>query len=333
VDPIDADAEALLARRLEVVRPSSLDAAELRRAIGGCIGVIVRTTPLRRDVLAAGGRLRVVAKHGTGVDNIDLAAASELDVLVTHCPGENAPAVAEFALTCILLMLKPILPGAAWLRSGRATAPLVAAGQAAGLIGAELGSQTIGVVGWGDIGRRVGLAVSALGARVIAYDPMVGPARIVADGVEPQAQLLDLLAVSDVVTIHVPLTDETRALVGPAELAALKPGASIVNTARGGVVDEDALAAAIGAGRVRSAALDVFAEEPPPADSPLLSSDAVLCTPHMAGSTVDAVRRMGACAVEAVIDVVEGRRPRFVANPEVLERLGGGDAREPKELT
>jgi D-3-phosphoglycerate dehydrogenase / 2-oxoglutarate reductase len=318
VDAIDPDAESRLSARVEVVRPSRPDPAAIRRAISGCSGAIVRTTPLPRVILESAPKLRVVAKHGTGLDNIDLDAASELGVLVTHCPGANAPAVAEFALTCILLLLKPIIPGSAWLRSGSAAAPLVLAGEEAGLIGDELASRTVGVVGWGKIGRRVGLAVRGLGARVLVHDPAVDPADVKTDGAWPVSDLSGLLRAADVITIHVPLNRDTKRLIGAEEISLLKPGVRIVNTARGGVVDEDALVAGIRNGQIRSAALDVFEGEPPSANSPLLALEQVLCTPHIAGNTYDALGRMGRWTVESVLDVLEGRRPSHLANPEVL---------------
>ncbi len=316
-DPIDPRAEAWLSRHCEIVRPSGTGTAELMSALAGCDGMIVRTTRVGADLLKSGDRLRVVAKHGTGTDNIDIEAASERGVLVASCPGDNAPAVAEFTLACVLLMLRPIVAGATWLRQSPGSGSLIVAGQAAGLIGHELSSQPVGVIGWGDIGRRVGRAVMALGGTVIAHDPFRERSEILADGVQVAASLVRLLRCADIVTLHVPLTRATQNLIGASELAAMRPGACLINTSRGGVVDESALAEAIGSGHLRAAAVDVFAQEPPPPDHPLLALNAVMCTPHMAGNTSESLQRMGMAAARAVLDVLSGRRPEHLVNPAV----------------
>ncbi len=286
-------------------------------ALAGCDGLTVGTTRITAALLRSSDCLRVVAKHGTGTDNIDIAAASKLRVVVTNCPGENAPAVAEFTLACLLIMLRPIVASAEWLRQSVAgSREPVLRGQEASLIGEELSGQTVGIVGWGNIGRRVGVAASALGARVIAYDALRSPSEIETDGVEVAADLDGLLRVVDFLSLHVPLTPATENLIGIAELAAMKPGAALVNTSRGRIVDEVALAEALQSGHLRAAAVDTFAEEPPPPEHPLLALSNVLCTPHIGGNTTQSLVRMGMCAAQAVIDVLSGRRPKHVVNPD-----------------
>ena len=283
--------------------------------VAGCDGMIVGATRVNADLLSSGERLRVVAKHGTGTDNIDIQAATERGVLVANCPGDNAPAVAEFTLACILLMLRPIVASVAWLRRSPPSGSLSVAHQAAGLIGHELSSQTVGVIGWGDIGGQVGRAVKALGGAVIAHDPFRERSEILADGVEASADLVGLLTRADIVTLHVPLTPATRNLVGAGELARMRPGASLINTSRGGVIDESALAEAVRSGHLRAAAVDVFTEEPPPPDHPLFALATVMCTPHMGGSTSESLQRMGMSAARAVVDVLSGRLPEHLVNP------------------
>jgi D-3-phosphoglycerate dehydrogenase len=317
-DPIHPRAEAWLGERCEVVHPTGSDSEELMSALAGCDGLIVKTTPVTAGLLSCGDRLRVVAKHGTGTDNIDIAAASERGIVVTSCPGENAPAVAEFTLACVLLMLRPIVAGAAWLREPPAgSGPLFQRTEAAGLIGEELSSQTLGVVGWGNIGCRVGGAARALGARVIAYDPLLSPSKIRADGVEAAADLAGVLRVVDILSLHLPLTPATENLIGVDELATMKRGASLINTSRGGIVDEVALAEALGSGHLRWVVIDTFAEEPPSPEHPLLALSNALCTPHIGGSTAQSLMRMGMCAAQAVVDVLSGRRPKHVVNPDL----------------
>jgi phosphoglycerate dehydrogenase-like enzyme len=320
-DPIDEAGERLLAE-LEVVRPAGASRAALGAALADADAVIVRTTPLPRELLVDAPLLRVVAKHGSGTDAIDLACATERGIVVSHTPGANAPAVAEFALTCLLLLLKPVLPGVAWLRAGPEVAgSLVVASQQAGLVGRELATQVVGVVGWGEIGARFGRAVTALGGRVLVHDPAPAAGPADAAEIEMVASLDDLLARADVVSVHVPLTQATRGLIGAREIDLMRPGSALINTARGGVVDEPALAHAVAAGHLRGAAIDVFVEEPPPRDHPLLALDNVIATPHVAGTTADTLQRMARAAAESVLDVLDGRAPRHVANPEVLGTL------------
>jgi phosphoglycerate dehydrogenase-like enzyme len=197
---------------------------------------------------------------------------------------------------------------------------LVVAGQEAGLIGQELSSQTVGVIGWGDIGQRVGHLVKALGATVVAHDPFRKASEIRADGVEVAVDLDQLLRWADIVTIHVPLSPGTKHLIGAWELETMRPGACLINTSRGGVVDEYALADAVSRRHLRAAAIDVFASEPPPPDHPLLAVGAVMCTPHMAGSTSESLLRMGMSAARAVVDVLSGGCPEHLVNPAVAGR-------------
>ena len=321
VDDIEPHATARLARTVEVVRPRDSSEAALREAIVDADGALVRTTPLPRTVLERAERLLVIAKHGVGVDAIDVAYASERGIVVANVPGANAPAVAEFALTAILLLLKPLRAGAEWLRESPAgESNMVVAAAAEGLIGREAGNSTVALLGWGDIGRRVGAGLLALGTRVLVHDPVVDAAEVSAAGAEPVASLAELLPEAQVLSLHVPLTLATRSIIGAAELAAMPRGASLVNTARGGIVDELALAEAIREGHLAGAAIDVFAEEPPPLDHPLLWMPEVICTPHIAGATVDSLRRMAEGSVDAILAVLDGRVPAAVVNPDVLPR-------------
>jgi D-3-phosphoglycerate dehydrogenase / 2-oxoglutarate reductase len=327
IDPIDPGAERRLARAVELVRPEGLEPRQLRAALEAATGAIVRTTPLPRTVLSGAGALRVIAKHGTGVDGIDLACASERGIVVARAGGANATAVAEFTLAAILLTLKPILSGSRWLRTTTVHGPLVVAAEHAGLVARELSSQIVGIVGFGEIGRRVAAAVSVLGGSVLVYDPPAQAAGLTPEGIEFSGDLQRLLRTADVVTVHVPLTVATRALLGPSELGVMKRTAALVNTSRGGVVDEGALVSALRRGRLRAAVVDVYEHEPPPPSHPLFAADDVICTPHMAGITAEALGRMADGAVAAVLDVLEGREPADVANPDVLPRLGLASAR------
>lgn len=318
VDPIHPQSEQRLAELYRLQRPADRGVDALFASLADASGLIVRTTPISRGMLDAAPGLRVVAKHGTGTDSIDVRHATERGIVVTRTGGANGAAVAEFALTAILLLCKAIIPGARWLRDSSPAAPLVVSAERAGLVGRELSETVVGVVGWGAIGRRVGTSIAALGGSVVAYDPVADTNPDASDSIRFTKALPMLLCEVDVLTVHVPLTAETRGLIGAPELALMPRGGALVNTARGGVVDETALADAIESGHVRAAVIDVFEREPPGPEDRLTQLDQVVCTPHIAGTTSGTLRRMGDAAVDAVIDVLSGRRPADVANPEVF---------------
>jgi phosphoglycerate dehydrogenase-like enzyme len=277
----------------------------MRALVGGAAGAIVSTDPFDGSVLNAARGLQVIARVGVGVDSIDLDAATELGIAVTVTPGANEATVADHTIALMLAVLRRICEHDAavrrgeWPRTGRHTPWL-------------LTGMTIGIVGYGQIGRLVATRLRAFGVRTLVTDP-IEPAT--AD-VEVMT-LRELLAAADIVSLHTPLLQTTRQLIGAREIAAMQPHAILVNTARGGVVDESALVDALAAGRLRGAALDVFDEEPP-RDRRLLSLENVTLSPHNAGLSVESVAEMTERATASVIDVLSGRTPADLANPGVL---------------
>jgi D-3-phosphoglycerate dehydrogenase len=270
-------------------------------------GVIVRTAKLTAERLRSAPRLRVIGKHGVGVDNVDVGAARELGIVVVSTPGANSEAVAEHALTLMLVVARRIATSSRMLREGRFDA---ARGTA---LAVDLRGKTLGLIGLGNIGARLAtMCRSALAMRVIAYDPFVSPARAAELGVELAAELPPLLRAADVVSIHTPLTPQTRGIVGADALALMKPSAILVNCARGGLVDEAALLAALREGRLAGAGLDVWAAEPTPIDHPLLALENVVATPHVAGASQEAFVAMAETVAEDVLRVLRGEPP---ANP------------------
>jgi D-3-phosphoglycerate dehydrogenase len=325
VDRIEETAEKRLAASAELIRPDGHTEHDLAAAVSEADAIIVRTSALTAQTLSRAQCLRVIGKHGVGLDNIDVGYATERRVVVVHTPDANTAAVTEFTLCCILLLLRPIIEGDRELRKGSFLEGSSLVEQVArfALVGREISGQTIGIIGWGAIGRRVGAAVASLGGRVLAYDPFVVTADLQAAEAVFVSELDELLARADVVTLHVPLTNQTVGLVGARELRAMQSHAVLVNTSRGGVVDEKALAAALETGTIRAAAIDVYSSEPPPSDHPLFGLKNVICTPHLGGATTEAVRRMAESVVEAVLAVLAGDVPRGVANPQVLSRTVG----------
>ena len=264
------------------------DAEGIASRLGFARALIVRNrTRVGRDLLAAGPRLVAVGRLGVGLDNIDLDACAARGVSVHPATGANVVAVAEYVIAAMLMMLR-----GAYHATDRVLAgdwPRTA------LVGREASGKTLGIVGFGAIGRAVAQRATALGVDVAAYDPALAPGDPAwsAPGVRRFGDLAAMLAACDVATLHVPLTGATRHLVGAAEIAAMKPGACIVNTARGGVLDEAAMAQALASGRLGAAVLDVFEDEPLPAHSRLAGVPNLYLTPHVAGLTEEANVRTG----------------------------------------
>ena len=305
-ESMDAPAVAALVRDFDVdYRPGLVDdEAALAAALADADGWIVRNrTQVRGAALAAAMRLRVVGRLGVGLDNIDLATCAERGIEVIPATGANAESVAEYVLAMAMILLR----GAAYLSTAA-----VAAGRWPRQMlsqGREVSGKTIGLVGFGSIGRVTARKVAAMGMRVVAFDPVV-PADSPAWaelGVAP-LPLDELLARSDVVSLHLPLTDSTRGLIGEARLARMKPGAILINSARGGIVDEAALARALSSGRLGGAALDVFDREPLAAGSVLAEAPNLILTPHVAGVTLESNERVSGIIAERVASFLGAAR-------------------------
>jgi D-3-phosphoglycerate dehydrogenase / 2-oxoglutarate reductase len=266
--------------------------------------IITRTSPVGAADIARARRLRVIGKHGVGVDNIALDAARARGIPVVNTPGANADGVAELVLGMALAAARHLVAADRALRAGTLA-------QAALPGGHELAGRRLGIAGFGQVGRRVAdLFARALRSPVTAYDPALPAEAIRAAGAAPAASIAALVAESDVLSLHLPLTAGTRGLIGARELALMPEGSILINTARGGIVDEAALAAALRIGRPAAAASDVFVTEPPPPDHPLLRLPNFIATPHIGGATDEALDRVGLLVVEQVLEVLAGKPPR-----------------------
>lgn len=260
--------------------------------------VLLRSARMDREQIEAAPRLRIIARHGAGYDTVDVAAAREHGVAVTVTADANAVSVAEHAFALILAVVRRVAAADAGVRQGSWDQARRAA------VGLELDGKTLGLVGFGRIGQRVARMAAAFDMTVLATDPAADAAVARELGVRP-APLPELLAASDVVSLHVPLLPATRGLIDARALAGVRPGAVLVNTSRGGLVDEAALVDALDRGLLSGAGLDVFEEEPLPAGSPLLRADVTL-TPHCGGQTVEAMRRVGLQAADSVVACARG---------------------------
>ncbi|KGD96798.1 hydroxyacid dehydrogenase [Achromobacter sp. RTa] len=298
------------ARILYLSQPDSAEEVERTMAAEPVDAVISRTAPLSAAAIAACPSLKVISKHGVGVSNIDVAAATARRVPVYVTPGANAASVAEMAIGLMIAAARriPLMDRA--LRSGQWRRLQD---------GRQLNGATLGLLGYGQIGQCVARAARALGMRVLAHDPSFPAPNPVPD-VERVDSLDALLSRSDVLSLHVPLNAATRGLLDSKRLAALPAGAILVNTARGEVVDEAALVEALRSGRLHSAGLDTMVIEPLPADSPLLTLENVVLTPHVGGSTPAALAGMAEGAARNVMGMLTGDAPGVerCVNPQVF---------------
>jgi D-3-phosphoglycerate dehydrogenase len=307
-DEIDPEGVALLAAdpRLALDVAPTLPKDELLSRIGTYDAIIGRSaTRISPELLRAAANLKVIGRAGVGVDNIALDVATELGIAVINAPAGNTIAVAELFFGVVLGILRQLPRADASMRASR--------WDRSTLLGTELKGKTLGIVGLGRIGGEVATRACAFGMTVVAYDPYISDDRFQSLKVQRMASLDDLLAVADFVTVHTPLTDETLGMIGARELAKLSPNAVVVNMARGGIVDEDALAAALQTGTLRAAAIDAFVKEPLAADSPLRGIPTLYLTPHMGASTIEAQRNVAVDACIAVRDaLVSGELSRSI---------------------
>lgn len=294
---MDERAVALLAQRNDVLYEASLvDAPDrLRRALADAAALIVRNrTQVNAALLEAAPLLRVVGRLGVGLDNIDTATCAARGIEVIPATGANARAVAEYVIMTALLLLRGMAGVTEEVAQGTWPRNRMSGGR-------EIAGKTLGLIGFGSIGMETALLGSALGMRVVAFDPAVaGDDPRWTQGKVMQRDLDTLLAEADVVSLHVPLAPATRNLIDTARLRRMKSGAVLVNSARGGVVDEEALAMALRSGALGGAALDVFAQEPLPAGSPLAGCPRLVLTPHIAGVTVESNARVSMLVADKV---------------------------------
>ncbi len=303
------------AEEAEGVREFYGDPHCLRERVKDADALIVTFAPVTEAVLASGSRLRVVGCGRGGPVNVDVTAATRRRIPVVYAPGRNAEAVAEFTLGLLVALARRILDADSFVRSG-----LWRDGREdtfAKPTGPELEGRTLGIIGLGAVGIRLAELVKPLHMRVLAADPFLTTTQILERGAEP-ASLPELLREADYVSVHARLVPGSRPILGEVELTSMKPTAYLINTSRGGALDEAALVRALRAGRLAGAALDVFSTEPLPVDHPLLHTERTILTPHAAGISEDVPRRTAEIIAAEVAAVVRGERPRFIRNPEVL---------------
>jgi len=297
-DPISPRGIALLQQRPEfqvVVLPKRLPEAELIPLVADAVALVVRSeTKVTAKIIAAAPKLRVVGRAGVGVDNVDIEAATQHGTVVMNTPGGNTVTTAELTFTMLLSLARKVPQAHATMVGGKWDRKLFQ--------GVELAGKTLGVLGMGRIGTEVAKRAIAFGMRVVAYDPYLTEERAKAIGAEFAASLDDVYLTSDFITVHMPVTKETKEMLNAAAFSKMKPGVKIVNCARGEIISENDLIAALESGKVAGAALDVFAVEPLPADHPYRKQANLILTPHLGASTEEAQEK---CGIE-VAEVIAG---------------------------
>jgi len=301
-DGLSEDGLALLRTGGEVTVSPKISAEELLAALPEYHALVVRSrTRVNAKVIEAGKNLKVVGRAGVGVDNIDVAAAVAKGVIVVNSPLAASVSVAEHTLGLMLALARLIPAADASLKQGR--------WEKSAFVGGELNGKTLGLLGIGRIGAETAKRAAAFGMAIMAYDPYLNAGQIRQRGAEP-ASFDDVMARSDYVSLHLPFTVETKGMLGATQFAKMKKGARLICAARGGVVDEDALRAALDSGQLAGAALDVFTAEPPPAGS-IATHPKVVATPHVGAQTHEAQSRAGLMIAEEVLAALQGKELRW----------------------
>lgn len=285
---------------------------ELLKEIRDYDGIIVGVDEINRRIIENAKKLKIIAKRGVGIDNVDLKAATDNNIIVTYTPKANSEAVADFTFGLILSVARNIPQACLSAKQGK--------WEATKFIGVEVYGKTLGIIGLGDIGSRVAKRASGFGMKILYWSRRRKP------DVEKElkAQYVDLetlLRESDFVTIHLALTDETRGIIGEKELNLMKKTAYLINTARGPLINEEALYKALLEGKIAGAAVDVYSKEPPGTDFPLFKLDNVVASPHIASYTREAMNNMDMMVAEDMVRFFMGKKPLNIANTEVLEKI------------
>jgi D-3-phosphoglycerate dehydrogenase len=310
-DPIAQDGIDILKQAADVDVRTGLSRDELIAVIPAYHALVVRSeTKVTAEVFAAGTQLQAVGRAGVGVDNIDLTAATERGVIVVNAPLGNTISAAEHAIGLMLALARHIPEANASLKNGE--------WKRSKFIGVELRGKTLGVIGLGQVGSEVARRGKGLDMNVIANDPFVSPERAAMLGVELAPTLDEVLARADFLSLHTVLTAQTKHLIGARELALAQPSLRLINTARGDLIDMEALVAAVEAGTIAGAAIDVFPQEPPDMASPVLHHDRIIVTPHLGASTAEAQERVAVDVAHQILAILRGEPAQYAVNAPMI---------------
>lgn len=313
-EPIDPLGIELLRKETDVVYLPGLPNRKLFDEIADAQALVVRVVKIDRSLIEGGDKLLVIAKHGVGYDNIDVDTATKRKIVVVNTPAANAESVIEHNIGFMISLSKKICAVDRALRSGTFKNREI-------YTGVEMDGKRLGIIGLGRIGYGIAEKCKlAFNMDVIVYDPYASKEKVAQAGFRKMDKLDDLLRVSDYVVICVPFTGETANLIGAKQLDLMKTNAFLINSSRGGIVDEAALFEALAKEKIAGAAMDVFNEEPPSSKHPLLSLDNFIATPHTAGVTEESMKRIAATLADDVLRVLRGERPQYPVNPQVYTR-------------
>ncbi|KAF2764736.1 phosphoglycerate dehydrogenase [Teratosphaeria nubilosa] len=313
-EKVSSDGLRLLQASLEVHERQSLTPEELEKIIGDYEALIVRSeTQVNAALLAAGKKLRVVARAGVGVDNVDLETATKLGIIVVNSPQGNINAAAEHTIALLMATARNVGSACASLKNGK--------WERSKLVGVEIKGKTLAIIGLGKVGLTVARAASGLGMNLIAYDPYANPSLAASANVDIVPSMDQLFEQADFLTIHTPMIASTKGMIAAAELAKMKRTARVLNVARGGILDETALLSALEAGTIAGAGIDVFTSEPPqPGDtaSKLIEHPRVVATPHLGASTLEAQENVSVDVCNQVLSILSGQPPRSAVNAPII---------------
>ncbi|KAF1911969.1 D-isomer specific 2-hydroxyacid dehydrogenase [Ampelomyces quisqualis] len=313
-EKVSPDGLTLLKDQFEVDEKKGLSAEELKNIIGDYEALIVRSeTQVTADLLSAAKKMKVVARAGVGIDNIEVGSATTHGIIVVNSPSGNINAAAEHTIALLMAVARNVGDAAQSIKAGK--------WERSRLVGVEVKGKTLAIVGLGKVGLTVARIANGLGMRLIAYDPYANPNLAAAASVTLRPSLAELLKEADFLTLHTPLIASTKGMIGKAELNTMKPTARILNVARGGMIDEDALVEALDAGTIAGAGIDVFTSEPPQPDSSasrLIAHPKVVATPHLGASTTEAQENVSIDVCEQVVSILLGELPRSAVNAPII---------------
>lgn len=313
----DAGIELLKKNGFDVRVSPSTEHSVMKQEIKDAYAVIMRSSTLPKEVIEAGQELKIISRNGTGINNVDVEAATENNILVAKVNGANAYAVAEYVISTMLMLSRNLLKTDQLLHEKKdelSGLSLPGFSTKYNLNGHELKGQTLGILGLGHIGQILAKLAQAFGMNVIAYDPFLKEAPV-----ELYSELDDVLKKVDFLSINMPLTPQTENMIAAKELKLMKSSAFVINSARGGIVNEEDLATALNNEKLAGAAIDAFESEPPRPDEPLFTSKNTIITSHVAGTTYEANKALGIGAAQAIVDFSNNKMPQFPVNPEVFK--------------
>ena len=302
----------ILKNEAEVVIAPDRSETTVASLIGDFDAVITRTTKINKEIIERGKNLKVIGRHGAGLDIEELNCATDNQVCVVHTPAANARSVAEFVVGLMLACTRHLIASDRGQRLERDY------NTRNRVMGHDLEHKTVGIIGMGKIGKNVAkMCINGFDMKVLGYDPFVSVEDLAKLGVQKVDDILTIFRKSDFISLNCPLTDDVRGLVNKEKLAMMKPTAYLINCARGPIVDEVALCEALNAGTISGAAIDVYEVEPPCKDNPLFDAPNLIATPHMATMTYESTDLMSTTVAEGVLSVLRGEKPQFLANPSV----------------